>query len=253
MDIMQEQIKKKKTNYNLILRRIHKWVALIVGLQLVLWTMSGFLMSFIPIEDVHGDHLWDKFAPAEIIRPETVVVDAKYLMQKYGDQDITNIRLYARNGRAIYGADIDAETVYFDAINGEPVGLVAETEAISIAQESYRWTGKYRSVEYVTDPEKYSEIRGGEFPIWRINFDDNVNSSLYVSPTEGKVVRVRSDIWRLYDFFWMLHIMDYDTRDDFNNLLLILAASVAFFIALSGIILVFYAFSKKDFRWLGKP
>ena len=66
-------------------------------------------------------------------------------------------------------------------------------------------------------------------------------------PVRARVVRVRSDIWRRHDFFWMLHIMDYDTRDDFNSLLLIFAASLALFMSLSGVLLCFLCFSKKDF------
>jgi len=36
--------------------RIHKWVALIVGLQIVLWILGGVVMSAIPIEIVRGEH-----------------------------------------------------------------------------------------------------------------------------------------------------------------------------------------------------
>ena len=35
--------------------RIHKWVALIVGLQIVLWVAGGVVMSVIPIEQVRGE------------------------------------------------------------------------------------------------------------------------------------------------------------------------------------------------------
>ena len=36
--------------------RIHKWVALIVGIQIMLWIAGGLVMSAIPIEQVRGEH-----------------------------------------------------------------------------------------------------------------------------------------------------------------------------------------------------
>jgi uncharacterized iron-regulated membrane protein len=34
--------------------RLHKWLALIIGAQLLIWFASGALMSFWPIEEIHG-------------------------------------------------------------------------------------------------------------------------------------------------------------------------------------------------------
>jgi hypothetical protein len=48
---------------------------------------------------------------------------------------------------------------------------------------------------------------------------------LYVSAERGRVEARRNRTWRWFDWLWMLHIMDYDARSDFNHLLL-QAASV---------------------------
>lgn len=48
----------------------------------------------------------------------------------------------------------------------------------------------------------------------------------------------RNRIWRLYDFFWMLHIMDYDERENFNNPLIRAFAATGLLFALSGLFLV---------------
>lgn len=44
----------------MIASRLHKWLALIIGFQLILWFSSGALMSFLSIDKVHGDHLVDR-------------------------------------------------------------------------------------------------------------------------------------------------------------------------------------------------
>ena len=38
-------------------RKIHKWIALIVGVQLFLWALSGFYMVVVNIDIIHGDML----------------------------------------------------------------------------------------------------------------------------------------------------------------------------------------------------
>jgi uncharacterized iron-regulated membrane protein len=86
--------------------------------------------------------------------------------------------------------------------------------------------------------EPRSEIRGQDLPLWRAEFDDGRRTTVYVSPASGQVVARRNNIWRVYDFFWMLHIMDYGGRDNFNHPLLITAAVVAWLLATSGLWLV---------------
>ncbi|MDP0971870.1 hypothetical protein Q6294_33595, partial [Klebsiella pneumoniae] len=71
---------------------------------------------------------------------------------------------------------------------------------------------------------------------------------------QGDVLEHRNKTWRLFDFFWMLHIMDYSGRQDFNNPLVVSAAVGGFWLALSGIWLLFTSFSLADFipkRWRG--
>ena len=45
--------------------RVHKWLALIVGIQIILWVTGGVVMSVIPIETVRGEH-----NIAEVIHPD---------------------------------------------------------------------------------------------------------------------------------------------------------------------------------------
>lgn len=37
--------------------KVHKWLSLIIGVQLLLWFASGALMSFLPIEKVRGEQI----------------------------------------------------------------------------------------------------------------------------------------------------------------------------------------------------
>jgi len=74
--------------------------------------------------------------------------------------------------------------------------------------------------------------------VWRVEFDDSRSTVLYVSPDQGRVLARRNDMWRVFDFFWMLHIMDYSNRDNFNSPLLITASVIGWVLAVTGIWLV---------------
>ena len=43
--------------FSLRMRKWHRWLALIVGVQVLLWTVSGLFMSFVPIETVRSENL----------------------------------------------------------------------------------------------------------------------------------------------------------------------------------------------------
>ena len=51
--------------------------------------------------------------------------------------------------------------------------------------------------------------------------------------------------WRIFDFFFMLHIMDYDERTDVHNPLLKVAQFTGVVFAITGIWLLFYSFTKR--------
>ena len=42
---------------HVIARKTHKWIGLFVGLQVVVWSLSGLYMTIVHIDTIHGDHL----------------------------------------------------------------------------------------------------------------------------------------------------------------------------------------------------
>src|SRR3546814_1659933 len=65
----------------LLIRRTHKWLALFVGIQVVLWTLTGFYMVTVHIDYIHGDHL----VRAPAAQPFTLgeLVDAPEVIAAY--------------------------------------------------------------------------------------------------------------------------------------------------------------------------
>lgn len=75
-------------------------------------------------------------------------------------------------------------------------------------------------------------------PLWRVRFDDNVATTLYVSPNTGERLATRHALWRAFDMMWMLHIMDYRTREDIGNPLLRAASVLGLALVVVGLLLV---------------
>lgn len=225
--------------------RIHKWVALIVGIQIVLWIAGGLVMSAIPIEQVRGEH--------KIAAPTSVAFDPAQLQSL---QFVTNALQIGAVSEASLGSIIDTavwrikttsgETYLIDARTGARIDPVDETMARRIAEADYEGSGELIRIEPLTEPP--SEY-GRAGPVWRAQFDDSDATTLYIDPSTAEVRARRSSTWRLYDFFWKLHVMDYDDGADFNHPLLITSAGAAIFVALTGLVLVIIKMRRSLLAW----
>jgi hypothetical protein len=115
--------------------------------------------------------------------------------------------------------------------------------ATALARAQYAGDGTVERVSLLTsDPP--TEVPARLLPLWRVDFDDWLETSLYVHPDSARLVMRRHRFWRWFDFFWSLHIMDYRERADVNNRLLRTSTLVAVALACSGAWLVAYSF-----RW----
>jgi len=88
--------------------------------------------------------------------------------------------------------------------------------------------------------------------VWQVRFNDAKRTALYFAADDGHLVAARNSTWRVFDFFWMLHTMDYAGRDNFNNPLVITASTGALWLALSGLLLLMRTFRRQDLAFLGR-
>jgi uncharacterized iron-regulated membrane protein len=219
-------------------RKTHKWLGLFIGLQLVIWSLSGLYMTVVHIDTIHGDHL---------IRPaQSGQVEARQLADPLAvaaAHKSEAIRLAWMRGRPVYVARNDAGEQAVDARTGRAVAPPSEQQIRAIASATYTGSEPIASAELITDIP--GEIRGRKPPLWRVEFDHWNKPTLYFSPVTGELVSRRHELWRIFDFVWMLHIMDYDERENVNNVLLRIFTWGALLMALSGAWLLFYSFPKK--------
>ena len=110
-------------------------------------------------------------------------------------------------------------------------------EATIIAKNSLKNESTVTSVEYLTTTSGHHEYREKPLPAYAISFEGAVNTTVYVSAELGTVETYRNNQWRVFDFLWMLHVMDYQNRDNINNWLLRLFSAIGLITLASGFIL----------------
>ncbi|HEX5775097.1 MAG TPA: hypothetical protein VFX95_00305, partial [Caulobacteraceae bacterium] len=64
-----------------------------------------------------------------------------------------------------------------------------------------------------------------------------------------EVVSRRSAVWRFYDFFWRLHIMDLETGENFNHPLIIAASLLTLAVVITGFVLLWMRLSRDWTNW----
>lgn len=208
-------------------RKIHRWAGLVVGLQIVCWIAGGLIMSVLPIEQVRGVHLVENDSPVRN------VIDRQVAAQILADQPVSALTGYTINDRDYIAATASGVTHYLDAKTGTPLASLDSAQAQALAV--FYFIEQANVVETTLVEQKTVEARGLTPPFWSVTLDDSLNTTLYMHPITGELLKVRSDMWRLFDFVWMLHIMDYDERSNFNHWLLITFAAASLLFVFAGV------------------
>jgi hypothetical protein len=219
-------------------RRTHQWIAWIVGLQALLWMASGLYMTAVPIETIHGDHLG---------RPEAANVDPAGLLDlatvSAPYPGMTAVRLKRQLGSELYEIHHPGGVALVDARSGRALGAPDEARVRELATAYYTGIAPIHAIEKLA--EAPAEVSNRPAPLWRVEFADRNETTLYVSATNGDLLAKRHDLWRWFDIFWMLHIMDYEERSDANNALLRIASALGVAFAITGVWLLFYSFKRR--------
>jgi len=219
-------------------RKLHKWFGLILGVQVFFWIAGGVIMSIIPLEKVHGDHLASKTL-ANTLVAQDYSYNVATVLQKV-DEKVISIYFSQVLQQPVYIIKTVYQTLRYDAVSGQKMAPLEQPQAEQLAKLHYLSDGKLSAVEWLDNiPMEASRASNA---VWRAEFDDRWSTTLYFDPVTAELVSIRSDIWRLFDFVWMLHIMDYETRENFNNPVLIIFSVSALLFTISGIVLLFQSF-----------
>jgi hypothetical protein len=233
---------------NRLLYALHKWISTAAFVQLAIWTVSGFVFATVsqesirsaPVEGAHRGVIAE--APAvPIARALQLASPASGAVQRV-ELRATPSGLYY----LVHGADAH---VRVDARAGTlaPV-TTADAEVIARRDQPGAPSVLATTLVQASPPIEYRDCEAGDCPLpaYRVALADPAGTVVYVDASTGDVTARRNDRWRLYDFFWSLHIMDYRGREDFNHWLIRGAALLAMATVASGIVLL----SLRAVRWM---
>jgi hypothetical protein len=212
---------------------VHKWLALIVGVQMLFWVASGLFFALYPIERVRGEH---RIAETEQAGLDVSALRAPLELAALLPEAPTRIS-YERGvrGEALVIAEFATrKPMLIELAGGRVLSPLDEMTATQIARAYVADAPAVRAARLVT--EESPEYRGA-LPAWRIAFDDAERLAVYVASDTGRVTARRSDLWRTYDALWALHIMDWRDHENFNTGLLIITSITSLIVVLAGFVL----------------
>src|SRR5210317_697484 len=130
-------------------RKIHKWIALVLGIQLFLWALSGFYMVAVHIDIIHGDMLV-RDVRQDIQYDDAAHIPMDQLASLHGDAH--RITLKTMMDRPVYLVEGDS-TRLLDARDGRRLSPIDEQTAARIASYHYAGEAGIRSVQLLeSDP-----------------------------------------------------------------------------------------------------
>ena len=193
---------------------VHKWMGLLIGLQVLLWIAGGVVMSWYELERVRGEHNISKIEAAPLPTDETLLPVSRILAA--AGRPTASVTLRRLADRLVYdleepGAEPDEAPSHalFDAKTGQRLSPLPAEAALALALADFAGTADPDAPQLL---EAHNLEYRGPLPVWRVVLNDAEDTRLYVSPETGLIISRRNAVWRLYDFFWMLHIMDYENQ-----------------------------------------
>ena len=221
-----------RRNKQYYIRKTHRWLGVVIGIQFIFWTISGLYFSWTDIDEIHGDHFLETVS-------ESVKLNAFDISDSL---KVSELALRVIDSRPYLWLN---DSLLIDPETGEQKQGVTKDEAERIAKKYVRDDFQIISSSFLTEVDTHHEYRGRPLPAWAVRFDSSDELTAYISQRDGSFQRIRHQSWRWFDFLWMFHTMDYEGRDDFNNLLLRAFSLFGLFTVASGFTLFFITTKKK--------
>ena len=212
--------------WNYRIRRTHRFMGVILGVQFLFWTLGGLYFSWSNMDDVHGDPM-KKSTPqyrtdVNFVSPKIALSNLK---TKQNIDSVLSLNLIDVLGKPTYRIEYlhDGHHKMYqlaDALTGNLRDPLSKNEAVDLAKQQFNGVPNIKSVEYLTEADGHHEYRENPLPAYAITIDYQPVTTVYVATEMGIVTKYRNTKWRIFDFLWMLHTMDYQSRDNLGNWLL---------------------------------
>jgi hypothetical protein len=188
-----------KRNLHIKIRKAHRWLGLILGIQFLMWTVGGLYFSWSDMDEIHGDHQRAHVHPLSISEPLSspqVILDKMRL--KDSVNFVFDMRLIQIMGGPFYQItwsdkhDRHKKVQLADAKTGELRPALSEKEAIELAKTHFKEDVSVSKVEYLTTTNGHHEYREQPLPAYAVTFNHPTNTTVYVAAELGTVQKFRN-------------------------------------------------------------
>ena len=213
--------------------RWHIWLGWLAGLPLLMWTLTGLVMTVKPIEEVRGNHLRIEREAATL--PAGNPFPVSFTLD--GAQRYTEMKVVKQGERAVWLLTrADGEIERYPADNRGPLDEIDAEYVRDLVGRDIVGGGSVAQIRFFDAREAPFDLRRA-IPSWQVALEDETH--VYVHAQTGEIAAVRTRWWRLFDTMWGLHIMDLSERDDTSHPALIAFAALSVLAALLGCVLMF--------------
>ena len=209
------------------LLRWHVWLGWLIGVPLVLWTVSGLVMVVRPIEEVRGTDIRADLPP---LAPLAVVVPDF----EPGSLVALSLRQTPLGPRWI-ATGTDEQRFAADPRTGLRLPALSRRQAEAAALAYRKGPARVASASFTPAARPPLDLRQPR-PAWGVRFSDGAR--FYIDAQTGELLAVRTGFWRFYDVMWGLHIMDPRGREDTHHPILIGFSVLAAIGAMLGCVLM---------------
>jgi PepSY-associated transmembrane protein/peptidase YpeB-like protein len=216
------------------MRRLHRIATLVVGLPLVVWTLTGFAFTWFDFAAVRGAA--DRVEPPPVSAADVHVPLADAIARAGGAAHTIELRTIAGHPSWI----VDGKRI--DATDGALRAALDRDAAMAIARTAHRARPRVTDATLVTDARLAPDL---DMPVWRVRLDDGHDTDVFVSPSTGAVVAWRNRAWRRFDALWSLHVFGFVSRDNPAHLPLRIAGGLALLVSLSGAWLLLSSYARR--------
>lgn len=213
-----------------MLRRAHVVLTGIVGVPILVWTITGFAFTCFDFDEVRGAR--DRAPAAEIggVSVGTNEAIARARQVAGAGARVVQVRTRTLARRAVHLVEIEGhDPVVVDAGDATIV-RIDERTAGEIATSAFRGGAPVAETRPVSGDEDLHD------PAWRVRLGDARHTDVFVSRTTGDVVAWRNDAWRRFDTLWSIHVFGFVSRDNPAHWPLRLFASLMLAGAASGVL-----------------
>ncbi|AIY66147.1 2Fe-2S iron-sulfur cluster-binding protein [Pseudoalteromonas piratica] len=214
---------------------IHKWLSLVVVLQLLIWLGTGLYFNLMDHSKASGNelrvhsHHEGKVTDFSLIPIKDIASEAPQEVKLIWVLHQPYYHFVFDRGQHSYQK---RHSMLFDAVTGKPF-ILSEEQVLTMAKNSY--LGEEKLTTPVLSQPPFSDHVSQQNPMWQVVVEDENNTTIYLDSVTGQVLRHANDDFRLKALMMKLHFMDYGNSGGFNHWLIIAFAFATLFLSVTGV------------------